>query len=118
MVAADNAMASQVGATILEKGGDAVDSAVAVALYLGVVQPFASGIGGGGFAVVHRAGGESYALDFREMAPAAAHRDMYLDQGHSFAVRQSHTLKKGQAPALEACTPMWSQYVFIRNIAP
>ncbi len=79
MVAADNAAASQVGAHILEQGGDAADAAVAVALYLGVVQPFASGIGGGGFAVVHRVGGPAYALDFREMAPQAAHRDMYLD---------------------------------------
>jgi gamma-glutamyltranspeptidase/glutathione hydrolase len=80
MVAADNAVASQVGANILQQGGDAVDAAAAVALYLGVVQPFASGIGGGGFAVVHRTAGESYSLDFREMAPAAAHRDMYLDK--------------------------------------
>ena len=79
MVAADNADASAVGAAILEGGGDAADAAAAVALYLGVVQPFASGIGGGGFAVVYRSGGEAYALDFREMAPKGATRDMYLD---------------------------------------
>ncbi len=79
MVAADNADASRIGAAILEQGGDAADAAAAVALYLGVVQPFASGIGGGGFAVVHRHGAEAYALDFREMAPGKAHRDMYLD---------------------------------------
>lgn len=79
MVAADSAVASQVGADMLTAGGDAVDAAVATALMLGVVQPFASGIGGGGFAVVHRADGTSFALDFREIAPAAAHADMYLD---------------------------------------
>lgn len=79
LVAADNALASAAGAQMLEKGGDAIDAAVATALMLGVVQPFASGIGGGGFAVVYRADGAAYALDFREMAPAAAHRDMYLD---------------------------------------
>ena len=79
MVAADNADASRVGAAILKAGGDAVDAAAAVALYLGVVQPFASGIGGGGFAVVYRTDGRAYALDFREMAPSKAHRDMYLD---------------------------------------
>ncbi|MCA9538719.1 MAG: gamma-glutamyltransferase [Myxococcales bacterium] len=80
MVAADNATASAVGAQMLVQGGDAVDAAVATALMLGVLQPFASGIGGGGFAVVRRADGTALALDFREVAPAGASRDMYLDK--------------------------------------
>ncbi|MEZ4474059.1 MAG: gamma-glutamyltransferase [bacterium] len=79
MVAADSALAAQVGADILQAGGDAADAAVATALVLGVVQPFASGIGGGGFAVVARADGTATTFDFREIAPAAATRDMYLD---------------------------------------
>ncbi|MGK0358228.1 MAG: gamma-glutamyltranspeptidase/glutathione hydrolase [Bradymonadia bacterium] len=79
MVSADNALAAAVGARILSKGGDAADAAVATALMLGVVQPFASGIGGGGFALVHRTDGAPYALDFREVAPAKANKDMYLD---------------------------------------
>ncbi len=80
MVASDNAIASQVGARILADGGDAADAAVATALVLGVVQPFASGIGGGGFAVVWRTDEKKgYALDFREVAPAGASKDMYLD---------------------------------------
>ena len=79
LVAADNATASAVGAALLARGGDAVDAAVATALMLGVVHPFASGIGGGGFAIVYRADGTTLALDFRETAPAAATRDMYLD---------------------------------------
>jgi gamma-glutamyltranspeptidase/glutathione hydrolase len=80
MVSADNTMASQAGAEMLRRGGDAADAAVATALMLGVVQPFASGIGGGGFAVVWRADAkQAYALDFREVAPAAATADMYLD---------------------------------------
>lgn len=78
MVSADNRMAAAAGAAMLEQGGDAADAAVATALMLGVVQPFASGIGGGGFAVVHRVDGEPYALDFREVAPAKASKDMYL----------------------------------------
>ncbi len=80
MVAADSEHASRVGAEMLAAGGDAVDAAVATALVLGVVQPFASGLGGGLFAVVWRADGEeALALDAREVAPAAATRDMYLD---------------------------------------
>lgn len=79
MVAADNARAAAAGARMLSLGGDAADAAVATALMLGVVQPFASGIGGGGFAVVHRTDGAPYALDFREVAPAKASKDMYLD---------------------------------------
>lgn len=79
MVSADNALAAAVGARMLSKGGDAADAAVATALMLGVVQPFASGIGGGGFAVVYRSDGDPYALDFREVAPAKANKDMYLD---------------------------------------
>jgi gamma-glutamyltranspeptidase/glutathione hydrolase len=80
MVTADATAASEAGARILAQGGDAVDAAVATALVLGVEQPFASGIGGGGFAVVWRAKErQAYALDFREVAPKAATRDMYLD---------------------------------------
>lgn len=82
MVAADSAVASRIGLDILHAGGDAVDAAVATALVLGVVQPFASGLGGGGFALVFRADAPSappFTLDFRETAPAAATADMYLD---------------------------------------
>ncbi len=79
MVAADNSQAAKAGAQMLAMGGDAVDAAVATAFALGVVHPFASGIGGGGFAVIHRASGEQLALDFREVAPKAATTTMFLD---------------------------------------
>lgn len=82
MVAADNALASEAGRDILGAGGDAVDAAVATALVLGVVQPFASGLGGGGFALVFRADAPTappFTLDFRETAPAGATANMYLD---------------------------------------
>jgi len=79
MVAADHPISSQVGAAILQKGGNAIDAIVAVAFAQAVVEPAAGNLGGGGFLVYRRRGGRSYTLDFRETAPAAATRDMYLD---------------------------------------
>lgn len=80
MVASRSALASQVGATIMKGGGNAVDAAVAVGFALAVTYPSAGNIGGGGFMVIRTASGEIRALDFRETAPAAASRDMYLDE--------------------------------------
>ncbi len=80
MVVTDAPLATRVGVEILREGGNAVDAAVATAFALAVVLPAAGNLGGGGFMVLH-VNGESYALDFREAAPAAAHRDMFLDEG-------------------------------------
>ncbi|MBX3232109.1 MAG: gamma-glutamyltransferase [Labilithrix sp.] len=77
MVVTDNAVASNVGRDVLAAGGNAVDAAVATAFALAVSYPTAGNIGGGGFAVT-RIKGDVKALDFRETAPAAATRDMYL----------------------------------------
>jgi len=79
MVAADEASASRAGAEVLARGGNAVDAVVAAALACGVAQPSSSGLGGGGFAVVVTPAGERHVLDFREVAPAAATRDMFVD---------------------------------------
>jgi gamma-glutamyltranspeptidase/glutathione hydrolase len=68
-----------VGVAILKKGGNAVDAAIATQLALAVVYPGAGNIGGGGFMVARLANGETLALDYREMAPSSANRDMYLD---------------------------------------
>jgi gamma-glutamyltranspeptidase/glutathione hydrolase len=81
-VAADHALASEAGAEMLRKGGNAVDAAIAAALSSGVVQPSGSGLGGGGFVVVVKPGQPAWALDFREVAPAAATPDMFA-QGAS-----------------------------------
>lgn len=81
MVSAQEGIAAQVGADILSRGGNAVDAAVATGFALAVTHPEAGNLGGGGFMLVHLAEtGETLAIDFREMAPSRASRDMYLDR--------------------------------------
>ncbi|WP_028357288.1 gamma-glutamyltransferase [Brackiella oedipodis] len=81
MVASEQALASKIGLQILQKGGNAVDAAVAVGFALAVALPNAGNIGGGGFMLVHDAQShKNIALDFRETAPAAATETMYQDQ--------------------------------------
>ena len=81
MVASEQELATQVGVEILQQGGNAVDAAVAVGFALAVVLPNAGNIGGGGFMVLHDGkSGENFTVDFREMAPSKASRDMYLDE--------------------------------------
>ena len=80
MVSSESALASDVGVEVLRKGGNAVDAAVAVGFALAVTMPNSGNIGGGGFMILHDGKtGKDTAIDFREMAPAAATRDMYLD---------------------------------------
>lgn len=79
MVVSTDELASQVGVDVLRAGGNAVDAAVAVQFALAVVNPEAGNIGGGGFLVARLADGTAAALDFREKAPLAATRDMFLD---------------------------------------
>jgi gamma-glutamyltranspeptidase / glutathione hydrolase len=81
MVATDEALGSQAGVTILKQGGNAVDAAVAVAFALAVVEPAAGNIGGGGFMLVRLADGKTNFFDYREVAPAKATRDMYIQDG-------------------------------------
>jgi gamma-glutamyltranspeptidase / glutathione hydrolase len=80
MVASQEAQATRIGVDILKKGGNAVDAAVATGFALAVTLPRAGNLGGGGFMLVHIARtGETMAIDYRETAPAAATRDMFLD---------------------------------------
>ena len=80
MVASTNELASQVGVDIMKRGGNAVDAALAVAFALAVTHPAAGNLGGGGFMMIRLQDGRTTAIDYREMAPAAAHRDVYLDK--------------------------------------
>ena len=79
MVVTTDEYATQVGVEVLRAGGNAIDAAIAVQFALAVVNPEAGNIGGGGFMVVRTESGETEALDYREKAPLAATRDMYLD---------------------------------------
>jgi len=79
-VASANALASKVGVSILKKGGNAIDAAIATQLALAVVYPGAGNIGGGGFMVAHLKNGKNISIDFRETAPSQSNRDMYLDK--------------------------------------
>ena len=79
MVVSAHPLATKVGVDILRQGGNAFDAAISVQFALAVVYPVAGNIGGGGFMIARTKGGALSALDYREKAPAAAHRDMYLD---------------------------------------
>jgi gamma-glutamyltranspeptidase / glutathione hydrolase len=79
MVVAQEPLAAEVGLRVLRDGGNAVDSAIATAFALAVTHPVAGNLGGGGFMLIRLANGQTTFLDFRERAPRAAQRNMYLD---------------------------------------
>src|SRR5437660_7374257 len=78
MIATDEELGSEAGVEILKRGGNAADAAVAVAFALAVVEPAAGNIGGGGFMLIRLANGKTTFLDYREVAPGKATRDMYI----------------------------------------
>ena len=98
MVASVHPTATEAGLRVLKQGGNAVDAAVAVALTLGVVDSDNSGIGGGCFILIYRADGSLVAIDGREMAPAAATRDMFVRNGKA-------DTKLSQTGALASAVP-------------
>jgi len=100
MVVSQRMIASEVGAEILKKGGNAVDAAVATGLALAVVLPRAGNLGGGGFMVVYlKEEDKTIAIDYREKAPSAASRDLFLDENGDY------DRKKAQFSLLSAGVP-------------
>ena len=103
MVATVHPIATEAGLQALRAGGNAVDAAVAAALTLGVVDGHNSGIGGGCFILIRSPNGDVTAIDGRETAPAAAHRDMFLRQGQAIPeLSQQGALAIGVPGALQA----------------
>ncbi|MDX1701379.1 MAG: gamma-glutamyltransferase, partial [Melioribacteraceae bacterium] len=84
MVVSACSHASNVGVKILKSGGNAIDAAVGIGFALAVTYPYAGNLGGGGFMVLHLQDGHNTAIDYREKAPIAAHKDMYLDSEGNF----------------------------------
>jgi len=90
MVAAQNRLAAETGAQILADGGNAIDAAIATGFSLAVTLPRAGNLGGGGFMLIHNAANdENIAIDYREMAPKKATRDMYLDENGDVDTQRS-----------------------------
>lgn len=104
MVASQEMTASRIGARVLAEGGNAVDAAVATAFALAVVLPRAGNIGGGGFMLYYDAeSGDATAIDYREMAPLTAHRDMFLDaEGNADPVASRFSHKSAGVPGTVA----------------
>lgn len=111
MVSADGPLASEAGAEILKRGGNAVDAAVAVGFAMAVTFPEAGNIGGGGYMVIRMADGRTAALDYREIAPLAATRDMYLDtQGNLTTKSVVGPLASGVPGAVAGLTEALTKY--------
>ena len=90
VVVTQHYLATEIGENILTQGGNAYDAAIAVGFALAIVLPRAGNIGGGGFMVIYdKDSNDAYAIDYREKAPAASFRDMYLDENGEFDILKS-----------------------------
>ncbi|MEA2093811.1 MAG: gamma-glutamyltransferase, partial [Pseudomonadota bacterium] len=123
-VASAHPLATAAGMEILSAGGNAFDAAVAVSAALAVVEPYGSGIGGGGFWLLHRASdGKQIMIDGRERAPLAAQRDLFLDEQGDVVPRLSMdgalaAAVPGEAAALAHLTEKYGRLPLAKSLAP
>lgn len=123
-VASAHPLATQAGLDVLQQGGNAFDAAIAVTAALAVVEPYSSGIGGGGFYLLHEAASDRYQMiDARETAPLAADKDMYLDKNGKVIPGASVTGAlsagiPGIPAALELLAEKYGRLTLARSLAP
>lgn len=111
MVASQTELASRIGAEVMKKGGNAIDAAIAVAVALAVTYPEAGNLGGGGFMLIRFKDGRTTAIDYREMAPKAAHRDVYVDKDGNLIKGEGSSTVGYRASGVPG-TPAGLEYAF------
>ena len=122
MVVAMESIAADVGVSVLQKGGNAVDAAVAVGFALAVTHPFAGNIGGGGYMLIRMADGRATFIDFRERAPGKSSRDMYLDAQGNLTRDSIEGWRSSGVPGsvrgFELATTKYGRRTWAENMAP
>ncbi len=120
VVAVSHPLAAEVGVRVLAEGGNAIDAAAAIQFALNVVEPQFSGIGGGGFMLVHLAGTDStFIVDSREKAPAAATADMFLGQSFANASTSGHSVGvPGTLQGVDHALKLWGTRTLADTLAP
>src|SRR5262249_61355867 len=122
MVVAMESIAADVGVSVLQKGGNAVDAAVAVGFAMAVTHPFAGNIGGGGFMLIRLADGRATFIDFRERAPEKSSRDMYLDAAGSLTRDSIEGWRSSGVPGtvrgFEMALSRYGKRPWAENLAP
>jgi len=122
MVVAMESIAADVGVSVLQKGGNAVDAAVAVGFALAVTHPFAGNIGGGGYMLIRMADGTSTFIDFRERAPEKATRNMYLDANGEMTKASTEGWRSSGVPGtvrgFEIAVGKYGKKTWAENMAP
>src|SRR5256885_11106402 len=122
MVVAMESIGADVGVSVLQKGGNAVDAAVAVGFALAVTHPFAGNLGGGGYMLIRLADGRSTFIDFRERAPEKASRNMYLDASGNLTRDSIEGWRSSGVPGtvrgFELALGQYGKRTWAENLAP
>jgi gamma-glutamyltranspeptidase/glutathione hydrolase len=122
MVVAMESIAADVGVSVLQKGGNAVDAAVAVGFAMAVTHPFAGNLGGGGYMLIRMADGRTTFIDFRERAPEKASRNMYLDANGALTKDSIEGWRSSGVPGtvrgFEIAVSKYGKKTWVENMAP